>query len=618
MLNKIKTNLFFKAFTIHALASIIYMAAFTLTFNYSLWIVVRHIEVLLLINISFLYLLNIFFYNKSLRRKTIFLIFSLSFILIYTILLILIYSLNWLMNKEWGSNIVWNFIYALPNQINAIMIISNTSYLYLFGVLSIVFISALLFSYYLSIKIWRKYEFNKIFNKYSFLLFIFIVVDMTFSINNKSFNWQGEPITHLFAKNRYYSDNIINQVEVTKAKRERLRLLPKYEKSKVKKNVILIISDALRADHMSLYGYSRDTTPYLDELNRQKQVIKVDFVSSSCSESVCGIISTLSSKIYKFIGTNLYKLPDVLKDIGYESTFILGGDHNLNFLKSLYGKSFDKYYDGRSFAKNITIHDDNGIIEILKTLPNDTKKPSFVYLHMMSAHILSPDIEEFNRYTPAISFVERLKQKKHSEQRRLMEVNAYDNGILQLDSFLKQVIKILDEKKYLNDAIIVLTSDHGDGLGERKNYSHTYHLYNEDIKIPLVFISKNKLPDIKNIEYATQIDIAPTIIDFLGLQIPNVWDGISLLRPALDERITFHQTIREKPEVAIILKNSDVFYKMIATKEVNELDNFKLFDLNSDPMEVNNIIARASKKLVKRLKELLLNEFNSSTVLENT
>jgi arylsulfatase A-like enzyme len=233
-----------------------------------------------------------------------------------------------------------------------------------------------------------------------------------------------------------------------------------------------------------------------------------------------------------------------------------------------------------------------------------------MYIHLMSSHVLGPDKEKFSVYQPKLSFVGRLRRmKEHSAEKVTLATNAYDNGVLQTDYYLSEIFRHLREKAYLEDSIIVLTGDHGDGLGERGYYDHTYELYQEHIRVPMIFYAgKNNLA-LRNVEYASHIDIAPTIVDYLDLPRPKTWQGISLLKERAADRVTYHQTLREIQELAVIYQNSTGLYKLMATKKGEEIGNFRLFELRGDGGEKENLMESASADLVRRLKAYLIGEF---------
>src|SRR5205085_1626541 len=90
-----------------------------------------------------------------------------------------------------------------------------------------------------------------------------------------------------------------------------------------RKHVVLIIVDSLRADRMQVYGYPRPTTPFLSSLVRSGRMKKVEAAFSTCSESFCGITSTLAAREFRDISAHTFQLQDVLRDEGYQTWFLL-------------------------------------------------------------------------------------------------------------------------------------------------------------------------------------------------------------------------------------------------------------------------------------------------------
>ena len=89
----------------------------------------------------------------------------------------------------------------------------------------------------------------------------------------------------------------------------------------------------------------------------------------------------------------------------------------------------------------------------------------------------------------------------------------------------------------MENSILVITSDHGQSLGEKGFYIHTNSTYLNKISIPLIIFS-NGIENIKKeikYEFSNQLDVSPTIIDMLGIEIPNVWEGSSILKPRADD-----------------------------------------------------------------------------------
>ncbi len=191
-----------------------------------------------------------------------------------------------------------------------------------------------------------------------------------------------DPLVELaFAKDSI--GNISNHVEPLSIREE-------YSNNKLlsKPNIILIMVDALRADYLPMYGYHQNTTPFLNQLYQEGKLDKIDYAFSASANSFHGILSTLRSKAAHKISFTNFSIQELLHDQGYRTHFIISGDHTYFYgLKLLYGVSVDYYFDGTT-AKAYSVNDDQLIFEGLNPLPSYPLKPSFFYLHLMSAHQL--------------------------------------------------------------------------------------------------------------------------------------------------------------------------------------------------------------------------------------
>ncbi len=532
--------------------------------------------------------------------------------------LLLLYGLNWFSHLNWGSNVMFDFITHLPKQVISIakteqisLVLVVSLVLLLWGLLvvfSVCLINAV--KRYFDTLVWKRKKWFVYSLIYSAL--VTVLVYLTYSRDDPR-EWVFEPLLSSIAINSSEFRNNKSKIEAYHdglIEKEMMSALQGFEPQT---NVILIIADALRADRLPLYGYDEDTTPYLDELQQQAGFQYVDYFTSTCSESICGIYSTLSSRQYAYIGFGLYDLSDVLKTAGYKKNYVLSSNHNYNALNKLYGSNFDYYVDGNDFKPPLTLHDDEGVVEQLQSMPDFSGVPGFFYVHLMSSHSLGKNKDEFNRFQPFIEHVPGFVGKQVTEQleeKTQMLSNAYDNGILQLDDYLRRVLETLEQKGYLDDFVVIITGDHGDGIGERGYFFHTYNLFHEDINIPLIWYSSQC--SLKNTRYGTQIDIAPTVLDCLGLPVPETWQGVSLMDAYQENRVTIHQTLREQKTVMAVLENKNHLYKLMADVRDGEMTRFRLYDYYNDRAEENNIIDVVDTKTLQLLKATLREHFENN------
>jgi arylsulfatase A-like enzyme len=112
-------------------------------------------------------------------------------------------------------------------------------------------------------------------------------------------------------------------------------------------------------------------------------------------------------------------------------------------------------------------------------------------------------------------------------------------------------------------------------------------LHDEDIGIPML-IYDAPAANYPDLSFAAQVDVAPTILDRLGLPIPDSWEGQSLLAPAR-KRFTYHQTYFFPNRYAVVYRNEDELFKFIATPQYGQEE---LYDLKKDRGEVHNLVTQ--------------------------
>jgi glucan phosphoethanolaminetransferase (alkaline phosphatase superfamily) len=366
-----------------------------------------------------------------------------------------------------------------------------------------------------------------------------------------------------------------------------------------RKHVIVVVVDSLRADHMGVYGYERPNTPFLSSLAASGRLRKVDFATSTCAESNCGILSMLFSKTLRHQVPQAFKLYDLLHDQGYRTNFILSGNHDWQGLREMYGNEPTFYFDGRD-ARDYGRSDDRLIFEGLDAVP-DAAQPAFFFFHLMSVHLLGDKLDAYRRYQPS-AVKNDWDALFAGEYDRETVTNNYDNGVLQADATIERLFGELDRKGYLQNSIIAIVSDHGEGLGDRgpRHFGHITSLYQEFIRIPMLIYDPS--PTVYgNLQFATQVDVAPTLVSRLGMPIPACWEGTSLLEPSAG-RQTFHQTSLTMPCYAVIDRSTDRTYKYMTCSMGRRED---LYDLTSDPGETVNLIEQADPALVERLRASL-------------
>ncbi len=249
---------------------------------------------------------------------------------------------------------------------------------------------------------------------------------------------------------------------------------------------------------------------------------------------------------------------------------------------------------------------------------SNAKKPFFIWAHYMDVH--SPynpptqNILNFRKEDISISYREFLTKKVYSRSKdiqitpkRIEDLKLlYDGEINFVDEFLGNMFRFLNSK-FKDDCLIILTSDHGESFYEHEKFGHQGSVYEEILKVPLIIIEMGKKPVIKKVFDVVQlIDIAPTILDYFGIEIPENFQGRNLL-PLLNGKISQKDPIifsecyqknglmrRNHKEGFILLSIRKGEWKYIYNEEK---EKEYLFNLNQDPDEKENLIRENKVKL---------------------
>ena len=301
------------------------------------------------------------------------------------------------------------------------------------------------------------------------------------------------------------------------------------------KTLVLITVDALRADQMHVYGHTRQNTPFLSRLYREGRLTRFDNTFAVCTYSLCGLLAVQASRHWHELGTRNFALPDALKRLGYRNHFLLGGDHaNFYGLRSFYGLNIDEYFDG-SMASGY-MNDDAAVLERLAQLDASGAAPRFVYLHLMSVHLIGKRHPQYRVWYGTEAGLRDVPACCASSRDY---ANKYHDGILQADALIERIFGILEGKGLLRNAIIAITADHGEMLGEASQIGHGGGPLDPVVRVPLLLYDSDGYAYPAHL-LSSIVDIAPTLLDRIGAPIPPHWAGVPLSRTA-PRRFAFMQ-----------------------------------------------------------------------------
>ncbi len=303
-------------------------------------------------------------------------------------------------------------------------------------------------------------------------------------------------------------------------------------------NVVLVLIDTVRTDRLSLYGYEQPTTPELEKLGATGVVFEQAI--SHVPQTLPSTSSIMTGRFPSEHGVRvngLFKLPDsalTLAEILQKSGYQTAGFASALPLDPRFGigQGFD-HYDadfkdsvltherGRSVAFQGNRHNDfeqradEATDKALTWLESrDVTRPFFLFVHYFDPHF---------PYTPPAS------QRKGFE--------PYDGEIAYTDQQIGRLVREIDRRTEGQPRVLVVAGDHGELLDPRRPKArHAGYLDEAVVRVPLLIQAPETLTEPKRIaEQVALSDVAPTVLDLLGREIPATMSGTSLL-PLLDGR----------------------------------------------------------------------------------
>lgn len=354
-----------------------------------------------------------------------------------------------------------------------------------------------------------------------------------------------------------------------------------------KLNVVFLMIDTLRADHLPFYGFHRNTAPFLSELAEKSVVF--DRAISASAWTVPSIASIFTSKsptehgvLMGFFATQ--KLKEANKKI------------ELNRIPSSL-ETMATYFSANGY-KTIGVTDNWNISEMLGY---DQGFQLFQNYSYKSAEVVNPKVEEFlsqvnldEKYFLYLHYMDvhspyKLRKKWYvapkNADKKTQVVARYDSNIGYVDSKFKE---LYDKYKWGENAIIVIVSDHGEAFWEHGVKGHGKTLYNEETHVPLLIVHPNIKKPTRVEDPVGHIDLLPTLADILELPKRDQWSGHSLLPviagaekspPTVLSELLFLPEYK-KPQYQSFLKERTKVLKF-----VDEPGKYQLFDWYDDPKE---------------------------------
>ena len=355
-------------------------------------------------------------------------------------------------------------------------------------------------------------------------------------------------------------------------------------------NVVLITIDTVRADHVGCYGYQQGHTPNLDSLAREGVLFRTVVTSVPLTfPSHCSILTGtyppehgVRDNLGYTMGNSPPTLATLLKQQGYVTAAFVGAavldvKRGLNQGFDTYSSPFQRKM-GRDNPMILNLQDlrrpaENVIADAVQWMdaqPAHSARPFFVWIHLYDPH---------TPYDPPPHF-------------RAMVSKPYDGEIAYADYAMGKFLEYLKQHSLYDSALIVAASDHGESFGEHGEHTHGYFVYDTTLLVPLIIkpprdsgVTPRRIsPQVRT------IDIAPTMLQFLGIPTSPTMQGNGLLSLILG-KAAGSATGNAYAESFYPTEYGSSGLRALRTARYKYIDAPKpeLYDLVADPQELQNL-----------------------------
>jgi arylsulfatase A-like enzyme len=318
------------------------------------------------------------------------------------------------------------------------------------------------------------------------------------------------------------------------------------------KHVILISVDTLRRDHVTPYGYGRETTPNLEKLARSGIVFENAFAANTnTAPSHASMLTGLHPHEHGVL-RNGYALDEEVVTLGQylgdsyvRAAFVSG--YPMQRTMTELDRGFDHYDDDFDGDWQRRAEQTIARAEAWLGAREDSARGLFLFVHLYDPHhpydapagfatrFLPPGQDAFQ--FPGESAYERFWKGEASQAELDEYVGRYDGEIAYADHQLGRLFEVLQRLGYWDEALVLVVSDHGETLGERAApFTHGARLYDEQLRVPLLMrLPGDRHAGSRIVRQVHHVDLAPTILDFLAVDPGRELDGDSM-RPRVEAR----------------------------------------------------------------------------------
>ena len=322
------------------------------------------------------------------------------------------------------------------------------------------------------------------------------------------------------------------------------------------KNVVLIVLDTVRADHLSTYGYRRKTSPNLDALSLGGVTFENCLSTSPWTLPAHVTMFTgryqheIDADWLKPFGDRYPTLAEAMAARGYATGGFVGnlgycgrqngidrGFHRYEdfyvqldvlVFSSLVGQRVGRWLLGDAFGTALRNDAETVTTRFLGWTRELEGRPFFAFLNYYDAHETYLPPEEFDRFDPNDDPGSRYGLDEKPEVTRRFAAD-YDGCIAYIDHQLGRLIAELDAAGTLDETVLIVTGDHGEMFFEQGLHGHGHSLYRPLVQVPLVMWSKGGVPKRRRIkDWVTISDLPATVFELSGVAPDGAFPGQSL------------------------------------------------------------------------------------------
>lgn len=389
-------------------------------------------------------------------------------------------------------------------------------------------------------------------------------------------------------------------------------------------SVLLITIDTLRADHLGVYGYTRNTSQHLDALAREAAVF--DYAYTYWPKTRGSFVALLTGRRDSQTGYGKAHpvlldfnptLAGVLQKAGYQTAALV--DNGNVAAGHGYAKGFDSYRETWQEKALATEMDraraiTEGGVRFLREAPRD--KPFLLWLHYVNPHApYTPPapydtafLDDDAKTGPRLPVVPGYHGGIHRQwavpgQDRLgYYVAQYDGEIAAADEQVGQVLDALRLTGRWDRTMVVVTSDHGESLGEHGYYfNHGENLFDPSLRIPLIVSVPGPRRGLRSQVLASTLDLVPTVLDAVKVSYPPDLAGRSLLGAVKGGEAGWDRLFARNDRN--LTGSLDRRHKVIATPGEKDM-RVALFDRVADPGETRDLARAQPEELRRHRREL--------------